>query len=109
LLLARTDRDCSKCEEEIIVAHCLDYARQKGVACSEAQTLAFCEYVASFRPAVMQLDPALARLAKCEHCEFAALVATAHAMVVADGVSRPEEIQFLARLQNDLMKLRAVP
>ena len=105
LLLARTDREFAPCEEDSIVAHCVMFARRQGVSCDEARAAAFREYVASFRPSLMQLDPALVRLAKCAHGEFAALVDAAHAVVAADGVSRPEEVKFLARLQGDLEKL----
>ncbi len=105
LLLARTDREFAQCEEEAIIAHCVTFARGRGVACDDARAAAFREYVASFRPSLMQLDPALARLAKCEHGEFAALVDAAHAVVAADGVSRPEEVNFLMRLKGELGKL----
>ena len=107
LLLARTDRDFAQCEHDTIVTHCVTFARQRGVTCDAAQEAAFRDYVGSFRPSLMQLDPALARLAKCEHGEFAALVDAAHTLVAADGVSRPEEVQFLTRLRGELGKLSA--
>jgi hypothetical protein len=53
----------------------------------------------------MQLDPAIDRLCKCEHDEFAALIEAARNLVAADGVSRPEEVQFLMRLQDKLTQL----
>ncbi len=108
LLLARTDRDFAQCEEETIITHCVAFARLRGVACNEARTAAFREYATSFRPSLMQLDPALARLSKCDHGEFEALVDAAHALVAADGVSRPEEVKFLSRLKSDLSELPVV-
>lgn len=105
LLLARTDRNFVPSEFDVIVTHCLTFAEQRGVACSGARAAAFRDYVDTFRPSLMQLDPALERLGKCEHGEFACLVEAAQKLVAADGVSRPEEVQFLARLQGELDKL----
>jgi hypothetical protein len=105
LLLARTDRDFAQSEQDAIIAHCVTFARGRGVACDDARTAAFSEYVVSYRPSLMQLDHALSRLAKCDHGEFVALVDAAHTLVAADGVSRPEEVKFLARLRGDLEKL----
>jgi len=105
LLLARTDGEFAQCEMEIIVGHCVSFARGRGVACTAAREAAFREYAESFRPVLMQLDPAISRLCQCEHGEFAALVDAAHRLVSSDGVSRPEEMKFLARLQGELERL----
>lgn len=109
LLLARTDSDVTQCEFDIIVTHCMTFAHGRGVTCDERKAAAFRDYAASFRPALMQLDPAISRLCRCEHGEFAALVGAAHKLVAADGVSRPEEVKFLARLQDELEKLGLAP
>ncbi|HVZ70127.1 MAG TPA: hypothetical protein VG891_11740 [Rhizomicrobium sp.] len=105
LLLARVDRDFAQCECEIIVGHCVSFAQRRGVACNETDIAALREYVTSFRPAPMQLDPAIARLRQCEHSEFHALVAAARKLVGSDKVSRPVEAKFLARLEDELARL----
>lgn len=107
LLLARTDRNFVPSEFDVIVSHCLTFAEQRGVACGGAQAAAFRDYVDTFRPSLMQLDPALERLGRCEHGEFVCLVEAARKLVAADGVSRPEEVAFLAKLQDELDKLPA--
>lgn len=105
LLLARTDRNFVPSEFDVIVTHCLSFAERRGVACTGARAAAFRDYVDTFRPSLMQLDPAIERLGKCEHDEFVCLVEAARNLVAADGVSRPEEVQFLAKLQGQLDKL----
>jgi len=107
LLLAQADRDFAQDEYEIIVGHCVSLARGCGVACEERKMAAFRDYAATFRPALIQLDPAIARLCQCAHGEFASLVEAAQRLVAADGVARPEEIKFLARLQDELTRLEA--
>jgi hypothetical protein len=105
LLLARTDRNFVPSEFDVIVTHCLTFAERRGVACNGARVSAFRDYVDTFRPALMQLDSAIERLGKCEHDEFVCLVEAARQLVAADGVSRPEEVRFLAKLQGELDKL----
>jgi hypothetical protein len=105
LLLAHTDRNFVPSEFDVIVAHCLGFAERRGVACDGKRAAAFRDYVDTFRPALMQLDPAIDRLCKCEHDEFVCLVEAARKLVAADGVSRPEEVGFLAKLQGELDKL----
>lgn len=105
LLLARTDRNFVPSEFDVIVDHCLTFAAQRGVACDGIRVAAFREYVDTFRPALIQLDPAIARLCQCEHGEFVCLLEAARKLVAADGVSRPEEVEFLAKLQSQLDKL----
>lgn len=105
LLLARTDRAFVPSEFDVIVTHCLSFAERRGVNCDGERAAAFRDYVDTFRPALMQLDPAIERLCKCEHGEFVCLVEAAQKLVAADGVSRPEEVAFLAKLQGALDKL----
>lgn len=107
LLLARTDRQFEPSEFDVIVTHCLAFAEQRGVPCIGARSAAFRDYVDTFRPSLMQLDPAIERLSKCEHDEFVALVEAAQRLVAADGVTRPEEVKFLTMLQDQLDKLSA--
>jgi hypothetical protein len=109
LLLARCDREFAQVEYEIIVTHCMTFAQARGVACDERKTAAFRDYAASFRPSLMQLDPALAQFSKGGQDEFAALIGAARELVAADGVSRPEEIRFLAQFQDRLAKFPAAP
>jgi hypothetical protein len=102
LLLARSDNDFSPQERDVIVAHCVALARGTGVEIGDALTVDFSDYVGTFRPTLMQLDPALSRLEKAPHAEVGALLAAARAVIDADGVVRPEETRFLAELSEEL-------
>jgi len=102
LLIARSDRNIAPEECEIIVQHGLDTAARHGIVNDEKHSKALREYVATFRPALSQLDPAIAHLAYGDHEDFVALVDAARNVVMCDGVSRPEEAKFLALLRNEL-------
>lgn len=105
LLLARADGDFAEQERDVIVAHCTTVATRKGLEMGGNHTIVLTEYVATFRPSLMQLDPALKMLSRSPHEEMGQLVTAAHAVVEADGIVRPEEKQFLIELGEDLAKL----
>jgi tellurite resistance protein len=72
-----------------------------------SDTLEFVEYIESYRPSLMQLDPALMLLERGSHDEMAALLAAARAVIEADGVIRPEETKFLDELKEELARFAA--
>ena len=104
-LLARADADESEVERQVIVEHCLNFAHRAGAAPSAPQREMLVAYVREFHPSLMQLDPALKKLAHDSKDDIAALLAAAQAVVDADGVRRPAEVKFLAELQQDLARL----
>jgi hypothetical protein len=108
VLIARSDGDFEQRERDVIVTHCVTLARRQGLELDGSGTVEFVEYVESYRPSLMQLDPALTRLERGDHDEMAALVAAARAVIEADGVIRPEETRFLDQLSEDIGRLRAV-
>jgi uncharacterized membrane protein YebE (DUF533 family) len=105
VLIARSDGDFEQREREVIVTHCVTFARSRGLELDGAGTIEFVEYIESYRPNLVQLDPALTRLERGSHDEMVALVAAARAVIEADGVVRPEETRFLDQLNEELGRL----
>jgi hypothetical protein len=101
LLLSRSDGDSAAAEQKVIVDHCLALARAAGHPASDKEAAALAKYVACFRPALMQLDPALHRLEHEPHERVAAFLAAVQAVIQADGVTKPEEARFLANLSQE--------
>ncbi len=97
-LLARSDGDYAPAEAAILVGHGLSLATDRG----DATRTALEEYVRSFRPTLVQLDPALRRLAHDPPEQVALFFGAARALIEADGVARPEEARFLEGLEAGL-------
>jgi uncharacterized membrane protein YebE (DUF533 family) len=108
VLIARSDGEFEQRERDVIVTHCVTFARSRGLELDGSGTIEFVEYIESYRPSLMQLDPALMRLERGNHEEMAALLAAARAVIEADGVVRPEETRFLDQLNEELGRLGAV-
>ncbi len=108
VLIARSDGEFEQRERDVIVTHCVTFARSRGLDLDGSGTIEFVEYIESYRPSLTQLDSALKLLEHGNHEEMAALVAAARAVIEADGVIRPEETRFLDQLNEDLARLRAV-
>ena len=108
VLIARSDPGpLVDAERDVIVVHCLDLARSTGLAFSGDEHEILDEYVADFHPSLAQLEPALHRLSGCDHAEVVALIKAARAVILADGVTTPEETKLLAELEAELGKLGA--
>jgi len=107
VLIARSDCDFDPRERDAIVTHCVTFAQSRGVEFDGSDTLEFVEYIESYRPSLMQLDPALMLLERGSHDEMAALLAAARAVIEADGVIRPEETKFLDELKEELARFAA--
>lgn len=105
VLIARADGEFEQRERDVIVTHCVTFARRCGLELDGGGTIEFVEYIESYRPSLMQLDPALTRLEHGSRDEMAALVAAARAVIEADGVIRPEETRFLEQLDEELGQL----
>jgi hypothetical protein len=101
-LLARTDGDYAASEQHVIVEHCLTLLERIGVKPSAADRAALENYVAAYRPNLMQLDPALRRLEKDSSGSIAALLCAARKVMDADGKIDPAEIKLLDDLRAEL-------
>lgn len=101
-LLARADGDYAALEQEAILDHCIALARDAGIETADHEVVTLRAYICDFKPALMQLDPALHRLSRCSHGEVAALVRAAQAVVDADGTRREEETRLLDELLLEL-------
>jgi hypothetical protein len=102
LLIARSDRDFAQSERDVIVSYCAATAARHGFEFKDTHAASLHDYITSYRPTLMQLDTAIARLEHGNHDEFVALVDAARELVEVDGVSRSEELKFLSRLQDEL-------
>lgn len=63
------------------------------------------DYLRDARPTMAQFGPAIRRLEDGSKEEVLAVVATARAVVDADGARRPREVEFLADLSRELHAL----
>jgi tellurite resistance protein len=101
-LLSRSDGEYAESEQRVIVDHCLGLLERIGVRPSGADRATLEKYVASFRPTLMQLDPALKRLEKESAEALAAFMCAARKVVEADGRSDPAEMKLLDELRAEI-------
>jgi hypothetical protein len=107
LLIAHADGDFAPSERDVIVTHCVTFARSRGLELDGKDTLAFSDYIQEYRPTLAQLDPALGRLSRGSHDEIVGLIGAARAVVEADGITRPEETRLLEDLSEELGRLKS--
>ena len=100
-LLARSDGESAQAEQKVIVEHCVTLARLAGRSATDQERVALVVYVGKFRPTLMQLDPALHRLAQEPREHVDALLLAAKAVIEADGVVKPDETRFLENLRQE--------
>jgi tellurite resistance protein len=101
-LLSRADGDYAQSEQQIIVEHCLSILERIGVKPSAADRATLENYVAVFRPSLVQLDPALKRLERESQGMIAALLGAARKVMDADGRLDPAELKLLDELRMEL-------
>ena len=106
LLLARADNEFAPQERDVIVEHCITLAGRQGINLAGPQVTALTDYIAVYRPSLMQLDPALHRLAHSSHDDVEDLFIVAKAVVEADGITQAAEVKFLASLSDELATLK---
>jgi hypothetical protein len=104
-LLARADGQSAVLERQLIIQHCLDEAQKAGRPATSAEAAELGDYVRELRPSMNQFLPSISRLEAGSKEEIVALVATAKAIVDADGAQRPRELEFLADLSRELETL----
>jgi len=106
LLLARADNDFAPQERDVIVEHCIALAGRQGIKLVDSQVIVLTDYISVYRPSLIQLDPALHRLAQSSHDEVGDLLMVAKAVVEADGIIQEAETRFLANLSDELVTLK---
>jgi tellurite resistance protein len=104
-LLARADGDFAQSERQAILDHCLALLEDNGTPASDADRAALEDYIATFRPSLMQLDPALKRLEREPPETVAAMFAAATAVIEADGRCDPAQARLIAEMREELSKL----
>lgn len=104
-LLARADGDFAQSERQAILDHCLALLAQGGTPASGADRAALEDYIADFRPSLMQLDPALKRLERERPETVAAMLEAAKAVMEADGHCDPAELRLIAEMREELSRL----
>jgi tellurite resistance protein len=101
-LLARADGNSDVAEQAAMLDHALALLKMKGETVSNADSVALKTYIASLKPSLVQLDPALHRLEKESPQEIAALIEAAKKVMMADGKIDPAEAHLLDTLRQDL-------
>jgi hypothetical protein len=101
-LLARADGEYAEAERRVVVDHCLSLLERIGVRPSAADRATLENYVATFRPSLVQLAPALKRLEQEQADAIAALLCAAKRVMEADGQCDPAEVKLLDGLRAEL-------
>jgi hypothetical protein len=109
LLLARADNDFAPQERDVIVEHCITLAGRQGIKLVDPHVGVLTGYISTYRPSLMQLDPALHRLAQASHDDIADLLFAAKAVIEADGIIQAAETKFLTNLSDELAALKIGP
>jgi tellurite resistance protein len=102
MMLSRADGEAVLQERQVILEHCLHEARKAGVPVTAKEAAELGDYLRDVRPTTAQFGPAIRRLEDGSKEEVLAVVATARAVVDADGARRPREVEFLDDLSHDL-------
>jgi hypothetical protein len=101
-LLARADGSACAAEREIILDHCAQRAGQMGKPFSDSDRALLSDYLASFRPTLMQLDIALKEVEAEGPESMASLLMAAQELVKADGRVTEEETRLLDDMEDEL-------
>lgn len=104
-LLARADGVADPSERDVILRHCIARAKNAGIELTEAEKLALNHHLYEFRPLRSQLERAVRHMRRDTREDIIALVVAAKAIVDADGVRRPREVEFLKALARELETL----
>jgi hypothetical protein len=98
-LLARADGDVAAAEQKAMLDHALATLANAGHPVVDADLGKLKDYIAGFRPTLMQLDPALHRLEREDADSKIAFLGAARAVVMADGRIDPAEARLLDELK----------
>jgi hypothetical protein len=103
-LLARADGDIAAAEQKAMLDHAVAMLAKNGHPVSDAQMGKLKDYIAGFRPSLMQLDPALHRLEREDADTKIAFLSAARAVVMADGKVDAAEARLLDELKLEFAK-----
>ncbi|MGN6149830.1 MAG: TerB family tellurite resistance protein [Rhizomicrobium sp.] len=98
-LLARADGDIAAAERKAMVDHAIAMLAKNGHPVSDAQMGGLTDYVAGFRPSLMQLDPALHRIEREDADTKIAFLSAARAVANADGKITDGEARLLDEMK----------
>ena len=98
-LLARADGDIAAAEQKAMCDHAIAMLAKSGHPTSDADIGKLKDYIASFRPSLMQLDPALHRIEREDADTKIAFLGAARAVVMADGRIDAAEARLLDELK----------
>ena|SRR5687768_13640391 len=101
-LLSRADGEAAMQERQMILQHCLDQAHKAGIPANAAEAAELGDHLRELRPTMTQFYPAIGRLEAASKDEVLAVIATAMAVVDADGTRRERELEFLLDLRREL-------
>ena len=107
LLLSNSDGERADVELEAIVDHCVAKARRHDVVVDDQGLEDLELYIAEYRPALMQLDPALRLIEGESHEDLLMLLAAAEIVASADGQLDPAEQALLAELKDEATRIAA--
>jgi len=103
-LLAKSDGNSDVAEQAAMLDHALAVLQMKGDVVNDADKPALKLYVASMRPSLVQLDPALKMLEQETPQAIAALLDAAKKVMMADGTADAAEAHLLDEMQKELAK-----
>ena len=103
-LLARADGDIAAAEQKAMLDHAVAMLAKSGHPISDADMNRLKDYIAGFRPALMQLDPALHRLEREDADTKIAFLGAARAVANADGKITDGEGRLLDELKLEFAK-----
>ncbi len=103
-LLARADGEIATAEQKAMLDHAAAMLAQSGHPVNEAGMGKLKDYIAGFRPTLMQLDPALHRLERETTDNKIAFLGAARAVVMADGRVDAAEARLLDELKLEFAK-----
>jgi len=104
-LLARADGDIASAEQKAMVDHAVATLAKAGHPVADADLGKLKDYIAGFRPTLMQLDPALHRLEREDNDSKIAFLGAARAVVMADGRTDPAEARLLDELKLEFARV----
>jgi hypothetical protein len=103
-LLARADGDIAAAEQKAMLDHAVAMLAKSGHPISDADMNKLKDYIAGFRPALMQLDPALHRVEREDADTKIAFLGAARAVANADGKITDGEGRLLDELKLEFAK-----
>jgi len=103
-LLARADGDIASAEQKAMIDHAVAMLAKSGHSVSGDEMGKLKDYIAGFRPSLMQLDPALHRIEREDADTKIAFLGAARAVANADGKITDGEARLLDELKLEFAK-----